>query len=84
MENKKTSYPQYRKYTHGRTFFKITSSTEFEELQLMGGKCFLHQFKAKILPDYNFINDLTFDYQKHWEAITEAEYEEKKRGCSCK
>ena len=75
----KITYPQYRKYSHGRTYFKIISAEEFEEIQIIGEKATIHHFVAKILPDRNYIHDLTFDYEKHWEVCAEAEYEEKKR-----
>jgi hypothetical protein len=75
------TYPQYRKYPHGRTYFKIISPAEFEELQMLGNECVLHHFTAKILPDRNYIHDLTFDYEKHWVAIEEAEYEEMRKMC---
>jgi len=74
-----TTYPQYRKYPHERTYFKIISKDEWEEIQLMGSKYSLHQFKATILPDRNYIYDLTFDYEKNWIQIDESEYEEVKK-----
>jgi hypothetical protein len=80
--SKDITYPQYRKYPHGRTYFKIISSSEFEELQFIGSECSVHNFTAKILPDRNYIYDLTFDYEKHWQAIDEAEYEAARRRCS--
>ncbi|MEO6883784.1 MAG: hypothetical protein ABI199_07145 [Bacteroidia bacterium] len=75
MEAKREiTYPQYRKYLHGKTFFKIHSADYFEEIQWMGSRCTVHQFQAKILPDRNFIFDMTFDYEKNWIEISEAEY----------
>jgi len=80
--NSKITYPQYRKYSHGKSFFKIISSEEFEEIQLLGKKITLHEFKAKIFPDRNYISDLTFDYHNHWEVIEANEYEDlKKKTC---
>lgn len=76
------SYPQYRKYSHGRSFFKIISPEEFEEIQLLGNKITLHQFTAKILPDRNYISDLTFDYHKHWEVVDTKEYEDLRKKSS--
>ena len=73
------TYPQYRKYQHERTYFKIISKDKWEEIQLLGNSCSLHQFKAAILPDRNYIYDLTFDYEKNWLKIEENEYEEIKK-----
>lgn len=74
-------YPQYRKYAHGKTYFKIISSSEFEELQLLGEKCIIYTFIVRILPDRNYIHDLTFDYEKHWVKIEEEEYEAVRSKC---
>lgn len=72
-------YPQYRKYPHERTYFKIISRDEWEELHISGNKITIHSFTAKILPDRNYIYDLTFDYKKNWIAIEEGEYEKIKK-----
>lgn len=69
-----TNYPQYRKYTNNKGFFKIISASEWEEITVMGDQYTLHQFKATILPDRNFIYDLTFDYERNWVEIEEEEY----------
>ncbi len=77
----KIKYPIYRKYPHNRTFFKVLSPDEFEELQLLGKKYSVSKIKAKILPDRNFIFDLTFDYKNNWLEIQAAEYEKQLRFC---
>lgn len=76
---KTITYPQYRKYPHERTYFKIISKDEWEEIQVMGTKFSIHQFRVAILPDRNYIYDLTFDYEKNWIKITEEEYEDVKK-----
>jgi len=77
--SEQTKYPQFRKYLHGRTFFKISSETEWEEIGIIGEKYILNEFKVAILPDRNFLHDITFDYEKNWVKITEQEYEEIKK-----
>ncbi len=72
-------YPQYRKYKNNKVYFKIISANEWEELHVLGNKVTLHPFVAKILPDRNYISDMTFDYKDHWELIEEEEYEELKK-----
>ena len=72
-------YPQYRKYSHDRTYFKIISANEWEELHISKVQVRIHSFTANILPDRNFIHDLTFEYQKNWVVIEEEEYEKIKR-----
>ena len=67
-------YPQYRKYKNNKSYFKIIAKDEFEEIQILGTNYTLHHFKAKILPDRNFISDMLFDYENHWDVIKEEEY----------
>lgn len=71
-------YPQYRKYKNELSFFKIISPTEWEEIQIIGKRLVLNSFKVKIMPDRNFIHDMTFDYKSNWLEISEDEYEQKK------
>lgn len=78
MQNTIT-YPQYRKYPHGRTYFKVISAAEWEEISMLGSKYTIHRFKASILPDRNYLYDLTVDYKENWLKIDEEEYEEIKR-----
>ncbi|MFI5150247.1 MAG: hypothetical protein ACHQRM_10990 [Bacteroidia bacterium] len=75
-------YPQYRKYKNGKNFFKIVSAEVFEEIQVMGSRYTLQLFTSKILPDRNFIYDMTFDFRANWEEISEAEYVEIKEKVS--
>lgn len=74
-------YPVYRKYPHGKTFFKISSESEFEEIQIIGKHYAISTLTAKILPERNYIYDLTFAYQGHWEEISEEEYLLAKENC---
>jgi hypothetical protein len=73
---KTVSYPQYRKYKNNKAYFKIISEKEWEEVQVLGTKHILHSFTVRILPDRNFIYDMTFDYENNWVKIEEEEYEE--------
>lgn len=75
-------YPQHRKYLNEKSFFKIISSTEWEEIQIIGSKYVLNHFKVNIMPDRNFLHDMTFDYKENWKVITEEEYSQFKRKVS--
>lgn len=68
-------YPQYRKYKNNKSFFKIISNKEWEEIQIIGSNHLLHQFEVKIMPDRNFLQDMTVDYHENWDVIEEKEYE---------
>ncbi|HEY6161939.1 MAG TPA: hypothetical protein VI112_11970 [Bacteroidia bacterium] len=78
---KKISYPQYRKYHNGKNYFRISSPSELEEIQFMGSKCFINKLEAKILPDRNFIHDLTFDFSENAAEIPEKEYLDARERC---
>jgi hypothetical protein len=80
--NATIKYPQYRKYLNGKSYFKIISSTEWEEIQVIGNKYLLNKFTVKIMPDRNYIHDMTFDYENNWMVIEEEEYELMKRKIS--
>ncbi|HSH64727.1 MAG TPA: hypothetical protein VLB84_02790 [Bacteroidia bacterium] len=75
----KISYPQYRKYKNNKVYFKIISAVEWEELHLTKNSLTLHTFHAKILPDRNYIDDMTFHYHEHWDIIHSDEYESLKK-----
>ena len=72
-------YPQYRKYKNNKSYFKISSTTSFEEVQVFNNTYTLHLFEAKILPDRNFIHDLTFQYHNYCDVISENDYLEIKK-----
>ena len=68
------NYPIYRKYKNNKSYFKIISKEEFEEIQVLGNTYTLHHFKAKILPDRNLIEDLSINYETYCNVISEKEY----------
>ncbi len=74
LTNMSTVFPAYRKYTNNSSFFKILSEEEFEEIKKLPVGYELFTFKAKILPDRNYIWDMLYDFQLHWEEISEEEY----------
>lgn len=82
MTEKKIYYPQYRKYSNNKSYFKVLSPTEFEEIKVTGNNKSIHLFEAKILPDRNLIYDMTFDYDNFWVKIEKAEYETIKNSAS--
>ena len=75
VEMQTTTYPQYRKYKNNKAYFRISSATEWEEIQVMGSKYIVHAFRVNIMPDRNFIYDMTFDYEQNWDKIEAEEYE---------
>ena len=71
-----TVFPQYRKYKNNKSYFKISSLTEWEEIQIIGSNYLHTAFEVKIMPDRNFIQDMLFDYAANWDVIEEKEYME--------
>jgi len=69
------NFPQYRRYLNGMSYFKILNQEEFMEYKLTANQLEEFHFKAKILPDRNYIADMLNDYEQHWENIDEATFE---------
>lgn len=51
-------FPQYRKYSNNKNFFKIISPKEFEEIQVIGSKKLHRKVLATQFPEMNLIIDL--------------------------
>ena len=70
----KIEFPQYRKYSNELSYFKILDDNTFIEYKRLGSKLEYYEFNAKILPDRNFISDMLYDYNLHWEKIEEEDF----------
>ncbi|MCX6310982.1 MAG: hypothetical protein NT084_05025 [Bacteroidetes bacterium] len=55
-------FPQYRRYLNGKNYFRIDSLDSFEEIRSLGERWLLETHNAKILPDFNLINDLLHEF----------------------
>lgn len=58
MNDKNTDFPQYRKLSNDKTFYKIQSERLFEEVQLMGSKVFRYRVEAKQYPEMLKIKEM--------------------------
>ena len=74
------SFPQYRKYATGTSYFKIESLEVFEEVQLMGSRKLVHRIEAKIHPDRMRILDMLNNHENAWVVIDAAEFEASREG----
>lgn len=74
-------FPLFRKYSHDRTFFKINSTNDFEELTILGTLYIYRQFEVKIFSDRVFIQDMITNDKNHWKESTEEEFQLKKTYC---
>jgi len=75
MVNMEIEYPQFRKYPNNKSFFKVFSAEEFEEIQIIGKNYLKVRIKAKILPDRIFIADMLAAHD-NWLKIDRNEYNE--------
>ena len=68
-------FPLYRKYPHGRTWFRILSESEFEELVILGSQYHLKRFEAKTFVDRHLVSDLIANEGSHWEITDASSFE---------
>lgn len=56
--NKDNFFPQYRKLSNEKAFYKIVDERNFEEIQLIGSKKIFHKTKAEQYPEMLRIQDM--------------------------
>ena len=74
MMNKDIVFPQYRKLANSKSFYKITSDRNFEEIQLVGSLKNKYMFEAKIYPEILKINDLLDLVDENYLESSESEW----------
>ncbi len=67
-------FPQYRKLTNNKSWYKIEDPSLMTEIQIMGKFYFIHKLEAKILPERNLIMDLINNEGGPWEEVSEETY----------
>lgn len=67
-------YPIFRKYPNGSSIFKITSETEFIEVQRLGNHYTAYTITARIFPDRQRIQDMIAQHDGHWLSATADEF----------
>jgi hypothetical protein len=80
MINKGTDFPQYRKLSNNKVFYKILDDRNFEELQIVGTKCFLYNVNASKYPEILRISEMISLTLPNFEKIQSEEYEKIKGG----
>ena len=58
MMSKDIDFPQYRKLSNEKVFYKILSDRKFIEIQRMGSKAFLYEFDIIKYPEILKIQDM--------------------------
>ena len=77
MKLEELSYPIYRKRKNNRSFYKINSAYQFDEIQIMGTKYILYSFTISQYPEIVMLmemiameNDLYQELDKdEWEML---------------
>lgn len=72
---KSFSFPQYRMYTNGASYFRINSMEHFDEIKKMPFGFTHYSFQVRILPDRNYIHDMLNCDNNYWVEISESEFE---------
>jgi len=75
MSNKGTDFPQYRKLSNNKVYYRIRNEREFDEIQLIGKNAQLFNIEAKQYPEMLRIKDLISYTQDGFESSTEEEFE---------
>ena len=68
-----TDYPIYRKLSNQKSFYRITSDTEFEEIQCIGTARIKAAFNAEKYPEFLRVKEM-ISCQPPFELSTEMEY----------
>ncbi len=58
MNDKSTDFPQYRKLSNGKVFYRITGERSFDEVQIIGAVGRLFTVKAEQYPEMLRIQDM--------------------------
>lgn len=72
------NFPLYRKYKNEKSYFKIVSENQFQELMFIGQRIEVYDFYAKIFPDFRMIQDMILMENDSYDEITEEEFESRK------
>ena len=76
MSDKGTDFPQYRKLSNNKVFYRIRSDREFDEIQLIGSTAQLHTVVAKQYPEILRIMDILTQSIQGYEHSSQEEFEQ--------
>jgi hypothetical protein len=82
MNAQDKDFPAYRKYKNGKNYFKIINALNFEEIRIIGSTKKISRIFAGQYSEKRFLNQLWQDYKDIAVEISEAEYEEIKKGAN--
>ena len=67
-------FPLYRKYSNGKSYFRVNSESHFTEVMFVGKRKEVYEFKAKIFPDVMLLKDMIAMENGAYEESSEAEF----------
>ena len=71
--DKFNDFPQFRKLSNAKAYYKIVDARSFEEKQVMGSKVFSHAIKAEKYPEIIRLSEM-LACEPPFEKSTEEEY----------
>ena len=80
MSEKVYDFPQFRKLSNGKSFYRILDERHWDELQLIGEKVLRFQFEAKQYPEIIRIQDMLSLAEGHYLECRKEEFE----GIACR
>ncbi len=75
MSNKSTDFPQYRKLSNGKVFYKIVSDRIFEEKQILGKRVLAFRVEAQKYPEILRIQDMLCCSDHTYQSVPESEWD---------
>lgn len=76
MSGKVTDFPQYRKLSNGKVFYRIRDARNFDEIQVIGTVARLHSIAATQYPEILKIQDMLDPETPGFEPSDEQEFED--------
>lgn len=71
-------FPQYRKLSNDKVYYKFTDERNFEEIQIVGSRAFLYQHVAEKYPELLRVKDMLEFQFEGVEETSKAKYNELK------
>ena len=75
MQDKCTDFPQYRKLSNNKVFYRINSSHQFDEIQLIGNSARLYTIEAHQYPELLKIQEMLNMSLNGYETASNEEFE---------
>ena len=76
MSDKGIDFPQYRKLSNNKVYYRIHSDRLFDEIQIIGSAAQLHIVEARQYPEMLRIKDLLSLSMEGFQISSEKEFEE--------